>query len=71
VKGGDHLEDIGIDRMIIVKVRVTLQLTVSQSVSQSVLELSPYVSHDQILLVIKTVVVLFFIEHSPVKRTGL
>jgi len=43
------------------RVRVTLQL----SVSQSVFVLSPSRTHDQILIAVKTVVVLFVMEHLP------
>jgi len=44
--------------------------SVSQSVSQSVLALSPSGTHDHILIVVKTVAGLFVMGH-PVERTSL
>jgi len=48
------------------RVRVTLQLTVSPSV----LALSPSGTHDQILVVLKTVAVLFVVGSSPCRGDG-
>jgi hypothetical protein len=47
--------------------------SVGQSVSQSVLSLIPSGSHDQILILVKTVAVLFVIGRHviPVERAGL
>jgi hypothetical protein len=53
------------DTFIGLRVRVTLQLTVSQSFSQSVLALSPSGTHDQVLAVVKTVAVLFLMARPP------
>jgi hypothetical protein len=44
---------------------VTLQLTVGQSVSQSVLARSPSGTHDQILAVVKTAAVLYVVGRPP------
>jgi hypothetical protein len=46
-------------------IRITLQLTVGRSVSQSVMALSPSGTHDQSLAVVKTVAVLFVVGLLP------
>jgi hypothetical protein len=52
---------------LVVRIRVTLQLTVSQPT----LALSPSGTHDKILAVVKTVAVLFVVGVLPDERTGL
>jgi hypothetical protein len=63
----------GLSRLL-VRVRVTSQLTagrlVSQSVSQSVLASGASGTHDQILVVVKTDAVLLVVGRSPCRQDG-